>query len=76
MKKNSFLFHKILYYGIHGGNLTFENQSFSNNPSVGNFIFLKNIIQLFDKPLRFSSHKDQRKENKTECKKWTWIDIS
>ena len=44
MKKNSFLFHKILYYGIDGGNLMFENQSFSNNPSVGNFIFLKNII--------------------------------
>ena len=53
-----------------------ENQSISNNPSVGNLIFLKNIIQFFDKPLSFSSHKDRRKENKTECKKWTWIDIS
>jgi len=76
MKKNSFLFHKILYYGIDVGNLMFENQSISNNPSVGNLIFLKNIIQFFDKPLSFSSHKDRRKENKTECKKWIWIDIS
>ena len=76
MKKNSFLFHKMLYYGIDEGNLMFENQSISNNPSVGNLIFLKNIIKFFDKPLSFSSHKDRRKENKTECKKWTWIDIS
>ena len=53
----------------------FGNQSISNNPSVGNLIFLQNIIQFFDKLLSFSSHKDQRKENKTECKKWTWIDI-
>ena len=76
MKKNSFLFHKILYYGIDEGNLMFENQSISNNPSIGNLIFRKNIIPFVDKPLSFSSHKDQRKENKTECKKWTWIDIS
>ena len=54
----------------------FENQSISNNPSVGNLIFVKNTILLFDKPLSFSSHKDRRKENKTECKKWTWIDKS
>ena len=48
----------------------FENQSISNNPSVGNLIFLKNTIQFFDKPqLSFSSHKDRRKENKTECNK-------
>ena len=48
------------------GNLMFENQSISNNPSVDNLIFLKNIlIQFFDKPLSFSSHKDRRKENKT-----------
>ena len=52
----------------------FKNQSISNNSSVGNLIFLKNVIQFFDKPLSFSSHKDRRKENKTECKKWTWID--
>ena len=32
----------------------FENQSISNNPSVGNLIFLKNIIQFFDKHLSFS----------------------
>ena len=57
MKKNSFLFHKILYYGIDEGNLMFQNQSISNNPSVGNHIFLKNIIQFFDKPLSFPSHK-------------------
>ena len=75
MKKNFFFFHKILYYGIDEGNLMFGNQSISNNPSVGNLIFLQNIIQFFDKLLSFSSHKDQRKENKTECKKWTWIDI-
>ena len=54
MKKNSFLFHKMLYYGIDEGNLMFENQSISNNPSVGNLIFLKNIIKFFDKPLSFS----------------------
>ena len=54
----------------------FENQSISNNPSVGNLTFVKNTILLFDKPLSFSSHKDRRKENKTECKKWTWIDKS
>ena len=54
----------------------FENQSISNNPSVGNLIFLKNTILLFDKPLSFFSHKDRGKENKTECKKWTWIDKS
>ena len=76
MKKNSFLFHKISYYGIDVGNLMFENQSISNNPSVGNLIFLKDIIQFFDKPLSVSSHKDRRKENKTECNKWTWIDRS
>ena len=29
----------------------FENQSISNNPSVGNLIFVKNTILLFDKPL-------------------------
>ena len=51
MKKNSFLFHKILYYGIDEGNLMFQNQSISNNPSVGNLIFVKNTILLFDKPL-------------------------
>ena len=45
----------------------FENQSISNNPSVGNLIFVKNTILLFDKPLSFSSHKERRKENKTEC---------
>ena len=39
----------------------FENQRISNNPSVDNVIFLKNIIQFFDKPLSFSSHKDRRK---------------
>ena len=64
MKNNSFLFHKILYYGIDEGNLMFENQSISNNPSVGNLIFLKNVIQNFDKPLSFSSDKDRRKEGK------------
>ena len=64
MKNNSFLFHKILYYGTDEGNLMFENQSISNNPSVGNLIFLKNIIQNFDKPLSFSSDKDRRKEGK------------
>ena len=70
MKKNSFLFHKILCCGIDEGNLMFENQSISNNPSVGNLIFLKNTIQFFDKPqLSFSSHKDRRKKNKTECNK-------
>ena len=41
----------MLYYGIDEGNLMFENQSISNNPSVGNLIFLKNIIQFFDKHL-------------------------
>ena len=46
----------------------FENQRISNNPSVVNLIFLKNIIPFFDKPLSVSSHKDRRKENKTECK--------
>ena len=56
MKKNSFLFHHIFYYGIDEGNLMFENQSLSNNPSVGNLIFLKNTIQFYDKPqLSFSS---------------------
>ena len=56
MKKNSFLFHQIFYYGIDEGNLMFENQSLSNNPSVGNLIFLKNTIQFYDKPqLSFSS---------------------
>ena len=64
MKNNSFLFHKILYSGIDEGNLMFENQSISNNPSVDNLIFLKNIIQNFDKPLSFSSDKDRRKEGK------------
>ena len=34
-----------------------ESQSISNNPSVGNLIFLKNIIQFFDKSFSFSSHK-------------------
>ena len=53
----------------------FENQSISNNPTVGNLIFLKDTIHFFDKPVSFSSHKDWRKENKTECKKWTWTDI-
>ena len=41
MTKNSFLFHKILYYGIDEGNLMFKNQSISIDPSVGNLIFLK-----------------------------------
>ena len=76
MKKTSFLFHKTLYYGIDEGNLMSENQSISKNPISWQSYFLKNIIQFFDKPLSFSSHKDRRKENKTECIKWTWIDIS
>ena len=60
MKKNSFLFHQIFYYGIDEGNLMFENQSLSNNPSVGNLIFLKNTIQFYDKPqLSFSSWSQQ-----------------
>ena len=44
-----------------------ENQSISNNPSVGNLIFLKNIIQFFDKPLSFSSHKRGRKIKLQKC---------
>ena len=76
MKKTSFLFHKTLYYGIDEGNLMSENQSISKNPISWQSYFLKNIIQFFDKPLSFSSHKDRRKQNKTECKRWTWIDIS
>ena len=45
----------------------FENQNISNNPSVGNLIFLKNIIQFFDKPLSFSSHKRGRKIKLQKC---------
>ena len=41
MKKNSFLFHKILYYGIDEVNLTFENQSISKILQLAILFFLK-----------------------------------
>ena len=41
MKKTSFLFHKILYYGIDEVNLTFENQSISKILQLAILFFLK-----------------------------------